>query len=238
MASPSTPRDHTKISRRAVAKGAAWSVPTVIATTIAPAFASSSGNNYRFTWSIYSEAHYGDYPYIRLTNTVQQYSNGYALPQGFSVTNMVYEAGDQWSETTTATITSLYLVYEIPQWMINPNYLANPFYADGTWGDWTYAGYDPTRTYSDGGASVRYYFRWDGVASYPTQVRGTSYTQAWPNSQLDLYLVPSAQMHEYDVMLPTNFFGGYEIRSGVDIANGGDVTNVTYDETTDWITFD
>lgn len=229
------------IGRRSLMKGVAWAAPVVAVSSAAPAFAQSGGYNYGFGWSIQSEAVHGPdcKPYIRVTNLRPARVDGIPLPKGFSVYEMATNNGREMSPTTTATIKEIYAVYEIPQWMIADGMLANPFLAGSRWGAWVYRGdYDAKRSYADGTRSVRYYFRWTGRTSHYTQPLTPQGAAAWPGSGFDVYLCPSRDMHSAHVKLPDVFFGGYRIVSGVNLANGGSVSNnIRWNETARWIPF-
>lgn len=184
------------VSRRKVAAGMAWAVPTAVLSTTAPALAlSSADNSYRFRGSVNGDIFYkGARCYNSYFDSYGNQITGLEIdnqtdldtaPLGFTIVEENQQGTSTPSERTEATIARpMQLVVAYPQGMVDLN---SPFiFSSGTEANWSYPTHTVTTMTNPDGYTWDYdvfTFTWRGDATQST-VPDVDDPQSWDGTAL------------------------------------------------------
>lgn len=176
------------VSRRAIARGAAWAAPVVVTAAAAPAFAASPTPAYRFRASYYATRRCDDYGRTTELTATNQEPQG-SSPLGFTVVNAPMSNGAT-SPANTAQIVTLNFVLGFPERSLDPQRLDNPFnISQGTRNNWKLI---QARRTTVGSQTFRVYtFDFQGPSSNATVPNSTPRPRSWPRSAFDATVATS-----------------------------------------------
>lgn len=195
----------TSLTRRQIAKGAAWAAPVVAATAAVPAYAASPAPQYYIGKSVTAN-------YIRTGCTINQFYLSTSVPvspevAGFSVGHI----GNTTVGDTTATLSGLTFTFAVPRGMVNNPTVDNPA--------WTISGPAQQSTLTGRGGSTFnttnydiYTLQFNGASTNP--VVGENATQTWPGTAFTVTGTSGSYCYSSGTI-----YSGYNLRS-MTLTNG------------------
>ncbi|MEU7992152.1 hypothetical protein [Rothia amarae] len=205
------------LTRRQIAKGAAWAAPAVIATAAVPAYSASAKYVYYTSKSVS-----GDYRHTGCTLTSFQYTT--ATPVGIEVAGFaIGHLTDNTAANTTATLSDLTFTLALPKGMVSGLTVNNSL--------WKLSGPTGATTISTKAGTVNtsnmdvYVLTFAG--SLTNKVTGESSTTTWPGTTFTL----SASSGSYCYSSAT-IYSGYSFRTGTLANNQFSWNNYTNVENT------
>lgn len=190
----------TSLTRRQIAKGAAWATPVVVATAAVPAYAASPQYDYYIAKSVSGD-------YIRTGCNITSFEYTTATPvgaeaAGFSIGHLT----DNSAADTTATLSNLTFTLAIPKGMATGLTVDNPL--------WSLSGPTGATSIATSGGNTAnttnmdvYVLTFNG--SLTNQVTGENSTTAWPGTTFTL----SASSGSYCYSTAT-IYSGYSFGNG------------------------